>query len=434
MSPVLRRLSAILLASTLTASIASAHDHAPSRGRLVFADHEKPVVRVLDLDSGEVTHTFPVPKPNPVFAGVDGGRYVAIKTGDDAGTVRLLDTGLLYEPHGDHVDVEKGPVRLLDLAVTGQKPAHVISGNGQLALFFDGIRPWDGASTAKAVLLSIKGLDKPAPTQTVWQSPGPQHGIAVPLGRGEWLMSVPNPAYVKGDDRQASSRPNGFEVLDQGKGWKRLASFADAAKADASCKLYHGQASAGGRQVLGCTEGPDGGVLVLERGKKGFEARRLRYPDAERRISAIRGRDAGRYMVANYGRTSPYEALIRIDPKARKLEAQDVQPVPGGQSACQFELSGNGKRLANLTPDGKLRVYEMAPAWKEVASFDAVPAFDCAYGARTPTPSLAVIGEIAFVSDPENGRIREFNLGTLKQGLDLPVEGKPANLAGADAG
>lgn len=425
----------VALACLATASAANAHDHAVLRGRLVFADHEKAVVRILDLDSGEVTHGFDVPKANPGFAGVEGGRYVVIKTGDDAGTLRILDTGLTFESHGDHMDVTKAEPKLLDLTVTGERPAHVVSGQGQLALFYDGIRPWEGKSTARAVLLSLGSLDKGKPELTEWPSQ-PQHGIVVPLGGRQWLMSVPNPVYAKGEDRSASSRPDGFEILRQGKdgkGWERIASFNDAAKADASCKLYHGHASAGGRYVFGCAEGADGGVLVLSQAKNRWIARKLAYPDG-RRISAIKARDGARHMVANYGLKAPYDALLRIDPAAKALSADDVMAVPGGQPACQFELGGNGRRLANLTPDGRLRIYEVAPAWKELASFEAVPAFDCAYGAKTPTPSLAVIGGSAFVSDPSNGRIREFHLDTLKQGLDMPVGGMPANLAGSDAG
>lgn len=421
----------------LSCALAQAHDHAVLRGRLIFADHEKPVVRVLDLDTGEVTHEFAVPKANPGFAGVEGGRHVVIKTGDAAGALRILDTELSYESHGDHVDVTKGTPRLLDLVVTGERPGHVVSGHGQLALFYDGIRPWEGKSVAKAVLLSIRTLDHAKPASTEWLSPGPQHGIVVPLGRQQWLMSVPNPAYVRGDDRSASSRPNGFEVLrddtGRGTGWTRLASFNDQAKADASCKLYHGHAQAGGRFVFGCAEGETGGMLVLSQTKGRWSARRLAYPDA-RRISSIKARDGARYMVANYGLKAPYDALLRVDPTARALTAADVLPVPGGQGACQFELAGSGKRVANLTADGSLRIYEMSPLWKELAVFEAVPAFDCAYGASTPTPSLAVIGGSAFVSDPVHGRIREYHLDTLKQGLDLPVGGKPANLVGSDAG
>lgn len=430
------------LAGGLLASAALAHDHAPLRGRLVFADHEKPVVRILDLDSGEVTHSFDVPKANPGFAGVSGGRYVVVKTGDEAGTLRILDTGLIAESHGDHVDLDKATPRFLDFATKGDRPAHVISGQGQLALFYDGLRPWEGKSEPKAVLIAIDSLAQGEPTVATWPSPAPQHGIAVPLGGRQWLMSVPNPAYAKGDDRSASPRPNGFEILEQGAGkeggWKRVANLNDPMRADASCKLYHGYAPArGGRHLFGCAEGEDGGLLVLARADKGvavgWSARKLAYPD-ERRVSALKSREGGRHLVGNYGLKAPYDALLRIDPGAKALTADDVLAIPGGQAACQFELNGNASRLANLTPDGRLRVYEVAPAWKELAAFDVVAPFDCAYGAKTPTPSLAVIGASAFVSDPANGRIREYHLDTLKQGLDLPVGGMPANLAGSDAG
>jgi hypothetical protein len=432
------RFAAAGIAGCLLAPAALAHDHASSRGRLVFADHEKPVVRILDLDSGEVTHSFDVPKANPGFAGVSGGRYVVVKIGDEAGTLRILDTGLIAESHGDHVDLDKAPPKLLDFAVKGDRPAHVLSGHGQLALFFDGLRPWEGKSEPKAVLVAIDSLGKDKPAVTVWRSPAPQHGIAVPLGNRQWLMSIPNPAYAKGEDRGASSRPNGFEILDQAKEWKRVALFDDAANPDASCKLFHGVApTREGSHVFGCAEGEGGGLLVLSKTGKGtavhWSGRKLGYPD-ERRVSALKSRENGRHLVGNYGLKAPYDALLRIDPEASALKSEDVLAVPGGQAACQFELSGNGGRLANLTADGKLRIYEIAPAWKELAAFEAVPAFDCAYGAKTPTPNLAVIGGSAFVSDPMNARIREYHLDTLKQGLDMPVGGMPANLAGSDAG
>src|SRR5690606_3614648 len=126
-----------------------------------------------------------------------------------------------------------------------------------------------------------------------------------------------------------------------------------------------------------------------------------------------------------------YDAFLRIDPKEKVVNITDVFQVPGNQPVCQYEVTSNGKRIANLTGDGKLRVYDVAPDWKQVAEFDAVPAFDCAYGAKTPTPSLAIVGENAFISDPVNKRIREYSLGNLQQGLDLPVEATPGNVATA---
>jgi hypothetical protein len=425
----------VLAAVVISCPVPSkAHDHAVLRGRLVFADHEKPVVRVLDLDSGEVTHEFPVGKANPGFATLEGGRFIVVKTGDDAGTLRFLDSGLRYETHGDHVDVDKGDVRLLDFALTGERPAHIVSKNGQTAFFYDGKRPWEGRSEPKAVFLRTGALADKSPKTAIWTSPAPQHGIAVPLGKGQALLSQPNPIYAKGEDRSASSRPNGFIVASLGKGWKTSLDLNDSAKADASCKLYHGYAETKGRHAFACAEGEGGGLLMLAREGKGFAARKLAYPD-KRRVSTLRGAGGGAFLVGNYGLKAPYDALIRIDPEARALTIADVQSVPGGQSACQFELSPGGRQLANLTPDGKLRIWELAPAWKELAVFDAVPAFDCQYGAKTPTPGLAIVGASAFVSDPTNGRIREYHIDTLKQGLDMPVGGMPANLAGGgDAG
>lgn len=427
------RAGALLLACAFTVP-ALAHDHAVSRGRLVFADHDKPVVRVLDLDTGEVTHEFPVPKPNPGFSTLEGGRFVAIRTGDDAQTVRFLDNGLRYEAHGDHVDVDKEAVRMLDFSLTGERLGHIVSKSGQVAIFYDGRRPWEGKSEPKAHFLSLKALAGKAPQPLVWASPAPQHGIAVPLGGGQVLLSQPNPVYAKGEDRSASSRPDGFVVAALGKGWKTALDLNDTSKADASCRLYHGYAGTRSHHVFACAEGENGGVLVLQGKGRQWSARKLAYPD-ERRVSTLRAAAGGRHVVGNYGLKPPYDALIRIDPAAKTIAAADVQPVPGGQNACQFDLASGGRRLANLTPDGKLRIWEVAPVWKELASFDAVPAFDCQFGAKTPTPSLAIVGSSAFVSDPTSGRIREYHLDTLKQGLDMPVSGAPATLAGGgDAG
>jgi hypothetical protein len=415
---------------------AIAHDHAVSRGRLVFADHEQPNVSVLDLDSGEVTHSFVLPKANPVLSTTEDGRYTVIKTGDDAGTIRFLDTGLTYESHGDHMDVEKGDVRMLDFALTGDKPAHVVSEKDWVAVFFDGHRPWERASDPHVVFVKLDTLSKAKPMTRIWKSPAPQHGIAFALGKNEWLVSTHNEPYAKGDQK-ASSRSNGFKVV-TGENWDVSASFDDLSDPQKSCKEYHGHASLSDVHVFGCAQGPEGdpkagGVLILGRMSGQWKATRVAYPD-NRRSSTIKAREGGRYVVANYGNKGPYDALIRIDPKAASMTVEDIFQVPDGQAACQFEIASNGKRVANLTADGKLRIYDVAPAWKQIAQFDAVPAFDCAFGAKTPTPSLAIVGESAFISDPTNKRIREYSLGSLQQGLDLPVDGAPANLANSGGG
>jgi len=426
------RLSAAAALLAALSADASAHEHV-SRGRLVFADHEKPVVSVLDLDTAKVTHSFEVSKADPTLIGTEGGRFVVIRTGDDAGTIRVLDSGLFRESHEDHFDIVKGEVKLLDIVLTGDRPSHVVSDHGWLTVFYDGQRPWLGESDPKAVMIRLDDLDDGTAEPAVWPAPAPQHGIAVPLGGDQFLISVANEAYARGDDKAASSLPNGFQILDKADGWKVFASFNDAADPDRSCKGYHGHAALQDVHVFGCdAKAGDGGVLIVAKGDKGaWDARKLAYPDG-RRATTIKAGPSGRYLVANYGEGHgrPYDALLRIDPKARTLTGEDVFQIPDGQAVCQYEVTGDGKRVVNLTQDGKLRVYDIAPEWKVVAAFDAVPAFDCAWDAATPQPTVAIIGNSAFVSDPENGRIREFYLNSLKQGLDIPVGGKPSAIAG----
>lgn len=431
------RLSAAAALLAALSADASAHEHV-SRGRLVFADHEKPVVSVLDLDTAKVTHSFEVSRPDPTLIATEGGRFVVIRTGDDAGTIRVLDSGLFYESHEDHFDIEKGEVKLLDLVLTGDRPSHVVSDHGWLTVFYDGQRPWLGRSDPKTVVIRLDDLDDGTAEPTVWPAPAPQHGIAVPLGDDRFLISVSKEAYARGDDKSVSSRPNGFQILDKAEGWKTIASFNDTADPDRSCKEFHGHASLQDVHVFGChvrienDPAGDGGVLVVGKGPDGaWGSRKLAYPDG-RRASTIKAGPAGRYLIANYGgdHGRPYDALLRIDPAAEALTAGDVFQIPDGQSVCQYEVTGDGKRVVNLTQDGRLRVYDIAPEWKVVATFDAVPAFDCAWDAATPAPTVAIIGNSAFVSDPENGRIREFYLNSLKQGLDIPVGGKPSAIAG----
>lgn len=409
--------SSLLLATALAAGLgqsAAAHETV-LRGRLVFADHREPVLRILDLDTGEVTHRFDVPKPNPTLHAVDGGRYVGVVTGDEAGSVRLLDAGIHRESHGDHFDVEKREPRLVDLVLTGDRPAHLISGQGRLAVFYDGHRPWERPSKAQAVLVDVASLDG-TPKIATWTSPAPQHGLAVPLGGERWLLTAPNPAYAKGDDKTASSRPNTIERVDGGAAWTVRASF--------SCPALHGHGEQGAIHALGCA---DGVLVVKTDGKPEGEARRLAYPDG--RVTSTIASSGKGVMVGNYAKSGPATAFLRIDPAAERLGAADIHEIADGQQACQFAMAPDGASLVHLSPDGKLRLYEVVPQWRQVAVFDAVAPFDCAFGAPTPTPRLAIQGNSAFVSDPTQGRIREFYLATRQQGLDYPVGGMPAKIA-----
>ncbi len=423
---MLRRtlLSSAALLSLVVGSVAA---HERSEGRLFFTDDAAPVLRVLDLDTGAVTHELPLPKASARLVGLAGGEYLAASVGDEAGTVLFVDTGLAFDDHGDHEDVEKSEPAILPLRLTGTKPGHIVEGHGKVAVFYDGGR--EPMTDAVVHLVDLATLAEATAPERSWRSPGPQHGIAVPFRDGRLLVSTPNPPYVAGE-KDASSLPIGFRLLDaQG---AVLAELDRADDPDRSCRGYHGHAAKGDLHLFGCfMKEPghrlsDGGVLVVRETAAGAESRKLAYPDDRRTSTLASG--GGRWLVGNYGRPGDYRAFLRIDPQARALAAADVMPVAGGQIVCQLALAGD--RLVSLAPDGTVRLYTVDD-WKELAARPVVGAFDCAWNAAM-RPELVRVGDRLYVSDPAAGAIQELSAADLRELRRFEVGGRPTRMAGAD--
>jgi len=423
--PKLSTLLGSVTALVLVAGTAIAHE--VPKGRLFFTDNDAPVLRVLDLDEGRVTHEFAMPKASARLVALSGGEYLAASVGDEAGTVLFFDTGLAFEEHGDHRDVAKSEPRLLELRLSGVKPGHIVEGHGRVAVFYDGGR--EPRVDAVVHLVDLVGLAEAKAPVGRWDSPGPQHGIAVPLRGGRLLVSTPNPAYVAGE-KDASSLPIGFRLLDA-----RGAVLAELDRADdpdRRCLGYHGHAARGELHLFGCfMDEPghplaDGGILLVRDGEKGIESRKIPYPDG-RRVSTFRY-GGGRWFVGNYGKPGDYRAFLRVDPERPTPGLSDVLEVPGGRIVCQFALAAD--RLVNLTPDGTLRLWDVE-GWKELAARSVVADFDCAWNAAM-RPELALAGDRVYVSDPGRGAIHEFSANDLSPLRRLEVGGRPTRMAGVD--
>jgi len=210
------------------------------------------------------------PRANPTLATSHDGRYVFVRTGDAADAVKILDTGIVSESHGDHIDIEKREVALLGITVSGERPSHITSGFGQAGLFFDGPRGGDRRTGSKAILLELASLHTQEPRLRTWDSPGAQHGLAVPLGRHVWALSMPNRAYVEGDG-SATSLPEGVAVVRAREVQKQSSSSRSRDTRDRAhpCREMHGHAAVGQIHVFGCSaqvQGEavnNGGILVL---------------------------------------------------------------------------------------------------------------------------------------------------------------------------
>lgn len=423
--PKLSTLLGSVTALVLVAETAIAHE--VPKGRLFFTDNDAPVLRVLDLDEGRITHELAMPKASARLVALSGGEYLAVSVGDEAGTVLFLDTRLAFEEHGDHRDVAKSEPKLLDPRLSGVKPGHVVEGHGRVAVFYDGGR--EPRVDAVVHLVDLVGLAEARAPVGRWDSPGPQHGIAVPLREGRLSVSTPNPAYVAGE-KDASSLTIGFRVRDaQG---ALLAELDRAGDPDRRCRGYHGHAAKGELHLFGCFMNEpghplaDGGILLVRDGEKGIESRKIPYP-ADRRVSRF-AHGGGRCFVGNYGKPGDYRAFLRVDPEGPGPSPADVLAVPGGRAVCQFAMAGD--RLVNLTPYGMLRLRDVE-GWKERAARPVVAEFDCAWNAAM-RPELALAGDRVHVSDPGRGVIHEFSANDLSPLRRLEVGGRPTRMAGVD--
>lgn len=184
--------------------------------------------------------------------------------------------------------------------------------------------------------------------------------------------------------------------------------------------------------AFGCGSAPGqetrGGLLLLDRNGSGWGSRTLDYPD-ERRVSTLRAEKNAEYLVGSYGQAGRRNALLRVKPTAARLDSLDVWTIEGVQEPCQFEFTEDGRNIVNLLADGTLRVYEIAPVWRELRHVAAVPAFDCSSLSDSPRSMLGIIGGSAIVADPTNGRIQRFAVHSFELLLDWNVKGKPEGLA-----
>src|SRR5690606_17963452 len=127
-----------ILASTVLASLIAGQARADEveAWRLFVSDHGEPVVNVIDAASGSPLDSLQVEGPATLHRTSSGRTVFAVQGAQ--GVVSAISTGIAFEDHGDHGDIEVEDARLLDVTFEGVKPAHFVEQQGNVALFFDG--------------------------------------------------------------------------------------------------------------------------------------------------------------------------------------------------------------------------------------------------------------------------------------------------------
>ena len=126
--------TAIALFLSLPAGTAFAED--VTAWRLFVSDREEPKVTVIDAVKGEALDTFTIKAPASLYRS-DSGRTVFAVQGD-AGAVTAIASGISFDDHGDHGDIDVEAPKLTGTEIAGQKPSHLVEHDGEFAVFSTG--------------------------------------------------------------------------------------------------------------------------------------------------------------------------------------------------------------------------------------------------------------------------------------------------------
>ncbi|WP_141013929.1 hypothetical protein [Nocardioides sambongensis] len=352
-------------------------------------------VLVLDARSGEVLldeEREGFLRLNP--AGDD--RHVLISA---TGGFAALDLASWTEAHGDHGHSWTSAPRMTDFTIAAEEPGHVVVHDGITTTFDDATgvaTSYAGAGLADAI------ADGQGPETAVHQAAEAHHGVAVVDGHGNVAMSV-------GDEVARS-------------GLALTTSMGAELAASDACPGLHGEATAGDTLLFGCEDG----ALILD----GTTITKVDAPGDYGRIGNQAGHDTSRYVLGDF-KVDPDAELERprrvsvVDTRAGVLDLVDL---PASYSFRSLGRTPDGDGLV-LGADGVLRRIDMARAevvqtvavtepWREPRDW------------QQPRPTLAVVGDRAYVTDPAREEIHVVDLRHSEVVDSLPVPQTPNEILG----
>ncbi len=352
--------------------------------RAVVADAGSSRLRVVDLETGKVLVNAELASPARLTAS-EGRRYV-FAAQSAAGEVRVIDTGIHIDDHGDHADLEVSPPRILPPVLKGPKPSHINSGGGRIAVFFDG----DG--TVKVITEEGFARGDLARAETVATGVA-HHGVAKPIGAA---LAVSTP-------KQGENLPIAI-ALHQG--------AAEIQSVD--CPRLHGEGKSGRFTAFGCADG----IALFEETASSVTARKLAYPASlpmGRMVRNLAGANGYSMLVGDFGA----DGMVVIDPT--RADGFTFIQLPARRIAFGLD-SKDGDRLFVLVEDGRLLAIN--PLTGATMAERAVTG-RYSIEAGIVRPRLSSAGDMVVVTDPATASIIVVDAATLAELRRIPLEGTP---------
>ena len=326
------------------------HDHGDgdgylieSMGRMAVLSAESPVVNIVDIDDGSVLDSFALTHTSNTIKASADYRYliVASRSNDYVG---FIDGGLWREDHGAHLhDYKQAPAES-NFELAGNVPTHLVTHDGQLAVFFDGDA--DAGTPASVQVISDTDISSETADIATLTYTVNMHGVAEP--RGDHLFST-----IRRDDAESTSNA---KVLPDQVGVYHLhdGEYELETTLAMTCPDLHGAAQNHEFVAFGCSDG----VMLVHEHDGEFEAEKIANI-AElngMRVGTIYGHeDAEAFIGIASAHGGGAAVLVAINGEENEMEALEWQPA-AGESPVAYAFTQGAEHFLILDSAGFLNV------------------------------------------------------------------------------
>lgn len=383
--------AASIVALATSMAMTSSFAEEKTAWRLFVSDHAEPVINVVDALTGNKIDTLPLKGPASLYRSASGRTVFAVQGKADA--VSAVSTGIAFEDHGDHGDIEITAPRLTGTEITGTKPSHFVEHGGEFALFFDG----EGA----ARILDEKTALEGGTSVREIKAEAPHHGVAAVYG-DYVLLSEPN-------KEKPDELPVGIRVVDSA--GKRVGDIH-------TCPDLHGEATSGNLLLFACANG----ILLVRDADQGPSIEHIDYPASlpSGKATTLLGGKGLQYFLGNYGA----DRLALIDPSAKDMFRLVDLPT----RRVHFAVDPIRPRFAYaFTEDGQLHQVDIVEG-KIAQSVKLTDPYSMDGHWSDPRPRVAVAGDRIVVTDPLKGQLHLVDATSFARTGDIPLAGKPFNI------
>ncbi len=388
------KLSAALLAALAVIAAPAWADEDATAWRLFVADHTAPTVTAIDLATPEKRWSFNVAGPAKLYPSASEALVVAVQS--DHEQVDFLRSGLTFESHGDHADIEVTDPAAIG-TINGPRPFHVVNHSGAIAIAFD--------LGGYASILDEAAVMKGALDEQKFPMNVAHHGFVAAVGE-HFVSSV------------ASTEPVAAEKAPPRVGIGSFAADGTPIGGTQTCTDLHGEAFSGSYLLAGCKEG----IIALDTSRGAEAYTMLPYPAdfPEGNTGTLLGSAAMQVFLGNYGANS----VVIVDPTTAPYFTRVELPF----RRVDFILDPAKPQFAYIfTEDGSLHRLNMLSAQIE-QSAKITQAYSMDGHWRDPRPRMAIADSQLIITDPLAATLRIIGTEDLAEIATIPVDGIPYNI------